>query len=139
MLPCFGMNLILNVTLSSIHICVLMIFRGLYGLSSSAGRETEAALVTDMKVKLLVCNPVEGGDKRQPHFFSHFKKFLFKYSSLHFPLTPPATPAIPHFLPLILTLLSFVHVSFIHVPEHASFFSPHFDDGFFSHIFCMAK
>lgn len=66
------MNLILNVTLSSIHVCVLMILRGLYGLSSSAGRETEAGLVTDIKVKLLTSNTVEGKDKRQPLFFSHF-------------------------------------------------------------------
>ena len=56
--------------------------------------------------------------------FSHFC-MLFKYSCLQFPHHHSPHPSHPHFPPLILFLFGFVHVSFIHVPDNPSPFSPH--------------
>ena len=57
--------------------------------------------------------------------FSHIL-LLFKYSGLHFLSTIPFHPNHPHFPPSILPSFGIVHVSFIHVPENPSPFSPHY-------------
>ena len=58
-------------------------------------------------------------------FFTYFL-LLFKYCCLHFTPTTSPHPSHPHLPPLIpISLLGFVHVSFIDVPENPSPFSPH--------------